>query len=227
MSQQNQKHPNEDCVDRVEALFSMSVGLLSEVTPPLRAASIKWDDESVQLFFYYDGEISEDEIDSISCVSTEVIASFSENIQLKDDVILRIDYPKPIPHQGELVYYRKEPMSPAQRAQLYTRYPSYKGLDSQNHIEEILTLNRALWGRVSPQLRKAVISWNNRKGLLVFYYDGKISEEDRQLSESVRNEFLDYYPDYELQLEIIRLDLPHWLPRNDEERPLYRRRESL
>lgn len=223
MSQQNKKTPNED---RVEALFSMSVGLLSEVTPPLRAASIKWDDESVQLFFYYDGEISEDEIDSISCVSTEVISDFPEYM-LKDDVILRIDYPKPIPHQGELVYYRKEPMSPAQRAQLYARYPSYKGLDPQNHIEEILTLNRALWGRVSPQLRKVNIAWNNKKGQLSFYYDGEISEEDRQLSESVRKEFLDYYPDYELQLEIIRLDLPHWLPQNDEGRELYRRRESL
>lgn len=225
MSQQNQKNNKKYLIDRARAILSMSRALLTEVVPALRAASIKWDDKIIKLFFYYDGEISENEIDSISCVSAEVISDYPEH-QLEEDSILRVDYPQQILYEGDLVYYRKELMTDLQRSFLLTKCFLCKGLCFDCCVEKFLILNRALWGRVSPQLRMVNVYWNDPKGRLVFYYDGEISEEDRQLSEAVRQEFLEYYPNYELELDIIRLDCPLWLPQDETGRTLFLRREN-
>ena len=105
MSQPNQN--NDDKINRVGAILSMNRALWGEVSPPLRAARIKWDDKVIYLFFYYDGEISEEDHESAECVSTEVISDFPE-YQLEVDII-RIDYPKAIPQEGgETVYRRRE-----------------------------------------------------------------------------------------------------------------------
>ncbi len=84
----------------------MNRALWGEVAPALRKASVKWDDNSVDLYFYYDGQISEEDRESAECVATEFIASYPEyelNVH-----ILRWDYPKQIPNEGELVYCRRE-----------------------------------------------------------------------------------------------------------------------
>jgi hypothetical protein len=82
-------------------------GLIGEVSPKLRAAAVEEQDNVIILFFYFDGEISEEDAESAQCVGTEVIADFPEH---KIDVRLeRIDYPGLIPSIGELVYKRREP----------------------------------------------------------------------------------------------------------------------
>jgi len=89
----------------------MSRALWGEVSPALRAAKIAWDKDSVHLYFYYDGEISEEDHESAECVATEVSSDFPEH-ELEID-ILRWDYPKPIPQEGlETVYHRKEQKPP-------------------------------------------------------------------------------------------------------------------
>lgn len=86
----------------------MNRALWGEVSPALRAGRIKWDDEEIRLFFYYDGEISEEDHESAELVATKVIAGYPE-YRLEVD-ILRWDYPKPLPTDvGELVYKRREP----------------------------------------------------------------------------------------------------------------------
>ncbi|MBS0651800.1 MAG: hypothetical protein JSR93_11630 [Verrucomicrobia bacterium] len=80
---------------------------MGEVSPKLRAAAVEEQDNVIILFFYFDGEISEEDAESAQCVGTEVIADFPEH---KIDVRLeRIDYPGLIPSIGELVYKRREP----------------------------------------------------------------------------------------------------------------------
>ena len=107
MSQEDQKGNNYYKLDHVSAILSMSTALLGAVSPALRAAKITWDKDSVHLYFYYDGEIFEEDHESAECVATEVIADFPEH-QLEID-ILRWDYPKPIPQEGfENVYHRRE-----------------------------------------------------------------------------------------------------------------------
>ena len=87
----------------------MNRALWDEVSPPLRAAKVKWNEEEVHLFFYYDGEISEEDNESAERVATEFIAGYPE-YKLEVD-ILRWDYPKPIPQgDAQLVYQRREPL---------------------------------------------------------------------------------------------------------------------
>ena len=88
-------------------LLSLMRALWGEVSPALRAASIKLDNQTVHVFFFYDGEISDEDQESAECVATEVIASFP-NYKLEVD-IRRLDYPNPLPYvMGELVYKRRE-----------------------------------------------------------------------------------------------------------------------
>ena len=94
-------------ITRINAILSLSRGLWGEVFPSLRSASIDWNDDKIILYFYYDGEISEDDHESLECVATEVISDFPE--YGLDVNIERWDYPQKVPQIGELVYYRKEP----------------------------------------------------------------------------------------------------------------------
>jgi hypothetical protein len=106
LSQQNQNE-KKSSLDRVEAIVSLNRALWGEVSPALRAAKIKCDEKSIHLFFYYDGEISEEDNESAECVATEVIADYPKH-KLEVD-ILRWDFPKPIPqNEGDLVYRRRE-----------------------------------------------------------------------------------------------------------------------
>lgn len=109
MFQQDQNN-HQYRINRVDAILSLNRALIGEVFSQLRAAKIQWDDETVSLFFYYDGEISEENQESLECVATEVIADFSYH---KLEVnINRCDYPICIPQSEEsniaLVYRRKE-----------------------------------------------------------------------------------------------------------------------
>ncbi|MDE3046173.1 MAG: hypothetical protein KGJ02_05975 [Verrucomicrobiota bacterium] len=107
MSQQHQKNNKKDYpLDPISAILSMNRALWGEVAPALRAAKVSWDEETVHLYFYYDGEISEEDHESAECVATEFIAEYPE---YKLEVhILRLDYPNSIPEEGKLVYYRRE-----------------------------------------------------------------------------------------------------------------------
>ena len=110
MSQQDQNERNYK-IDRAKAILSMNRALWGAVSPALRAAKIAWDKDSIHLYFYYDGEISEEDWESSECVATEVISDFPDH-KLEID-ILRWDYPKPIPQEGlETVYHRREPKPP-------------------------------------------------------------------------------------------------------------------
>ncbi len=57
-------------INYASAILSMNRALLGEIAPALRAARIKWDEKEVHLYFYYDGEISEDDRESAECAAT-------------------------------------------------------------------------------------------------------------------------------------------------------------
>src|ERR1700733_14322379 len=100
LSQQD-PNPKYYKIDRASALLSFNRALWGEVSPKLRCAKILWDKSTIRLFFYYDGDISEEDHESSECAATEVIADFPEH-QL-DVQIIRLDHPKPIPKEGETV----------------------------------------------------------------------------------------------------------------------------
>lgn len=88
-------------------LVAVQQALLGEVGPRLRAIMVDYDDSSIELDAFYDGEVDEDDREAMSCVETELIAIFPEthNITVR---IHRRDYPALIPKDKVWVYYRKE-----------------------------------------------------------------------------------------------------------------------
>ncbi|PWU15455.1 MAG: hypothetical protein C5B45_02575 [Chlamydiae bacterium] len=91
------------------ALLATQHALLSVVTPELRAVVIDVCKKEKLLYmcFYYEGEISEENLDLWQCAITE--ASDLEPDCVLDDRIKRLDYPQEIPSRGRYAYLRKEP----------------------------------------------------------------------------------------------------------------------
>lgn len=77
------------------------------VTPNLRKVSVQEKDRIISLYFYYDQEPSEEEIDLSEDAVTEVIADFAETFTISSKRIL-IAYPEKIIFEGYLIYSRFE-----------------------------------------------------------------------------------------------------------------------
>jgi hypothetical protein len=94
---------------RTSVLLSIQRALLGEVRPTLRCVTVGWDSDSIRILCYFDGEISEDDRESMECVLTEVIASFppSEGDRIQLDCVRR-DAPGPIDFLKSTVYRRHE-----------------------------------------------------------------------------------------------------------------------
>ena len=73
----------------------------------------------------------------------------------------------------------------------------------------MLSAQRALLGEVPPSLRMAALDWDEKWIYLRCYFDGPISEEDRESMESVTTEMIaDFFPELNVELQVIRLDVP-------------------
>lgn len=216
--QNNKDHP----MTCAKAILSMNRALIVEASPTLRAALISWNDEEIHLFFYYDGEISEEDNESAECAATEVIAGYPE-YALEID-ILRWDAPKPIPQTGELVYHRRE------KSEILLSIPQVKDfIDQPLRIRIILSTIFALINEVSPTLRRVEVSSDENHILVCFYYDGPISEEDANSVESTRSKVMRDFPSHEVKVSVLQWDYPKWLPQVMGEkapRCVYRRREE-
>jgi hypothetical protein len=94
---------------RCEVLLSLQRALLGEVTPRLRAVTVKYAESSVHFEAYFDGEVSDEDRESMSLVETEVMADFPSDHLITHEVI-RLDAPALIPKDRTWVYYRKEPL---------------------------------------------------------------------------------------------------------------------
>lgn len=77
------------------------------VTPNLRKVSIQEKDHVISLYFYYDQEPSEEEIDLSEDAATEVIADFPDPFLIACNRHM-IAYPEKINVQGYLIYSRFE-----------------------------------------------------------------------------------------------------------------------
>jgi hypothetical protein len=77
------------------------------VTPNLRKVSIQEKDDVISLYFYYDQEPSEEEIELSEDAATEVIADFPEPFLISCNRCV-IAYPEKINFHGYLIYSRFE-----------------------------------------------------------------------------------------------------------------------
>jgi hypothetical protein len=91
-------------------LLSINRGLWGEVPPQLRHVMAKFDSKTIEIRFFIDGAVSDEDVESARCVATEVLADFP-NHHVKEQCV-QLDYPSKIPF-GEgwrTIYQRKEPI---------------------------------------------------------------------------------------------------------------------
>lgn len=90
-----------------EVLVAVQQALLGEVSARLRAVTVSYDDKSIHLDCYYDGDITDEDREAMSCVETELMAVFPETHSVTHSV-QRKDYPSPIPKETAWAFFRKE-----------------------------------------------------------------------------------------------------------------------
>lgn len=96
-------------METYKLLLSGGRALWGTVTPNLRKASIREEeDEMITIYFYYDTAPSELEKDLAECAATEVIADFPAPYGI-NCVKKVISYPKRVEVEGNLIYSRYEP----------------------------------------------------------------------------------------------------------------------
>lgn len=89
------------------AKASLQRALLGYVLDNVRAIVFSFGKGSLSIRFYIDGEILEANIESSSCVETEVMADYDSTCGVSVEC-LRVDYPAPIEDQGVWVFNRQE-----------------------------------------------------------------------------------------------------------------------
>ena len=94
---------------RAALLLSVQRALLSEIPPRLRAVACGQKADAFVISFYFDGDISDSDRESVSSVETEVLADLSDNQPLKIECS-RCDYPQPLPLPQNMIlaYARRE-----------------------------------------------------------------------------------------------------------------------
>ncbi len=90
----------------------------------------------------------------------------------------------------------------------------------------LLTLQVALLGEVSPQLRAVVCSWGNADIHVRAVFDGEIKNDDWESMNDVEAEVIASFPKHKVHLECVRRDAPESLRDLWLMAMVYRRRES-
>lgn len=96
----------EDSHNYSYLMLAAQRGMLGEVGPSLRAVAVDWINNDIVVYFYNDGEITEELHDDFISITTDITTHF--NNAMVDEKIIRLDYPKPLPFHEHWVYRRKE-----------------------------------------------------------------------------------------------------------------------
>ena len=87
--------------------MALQQALLGEVSNRLRAVTVSFNENSIHFEAIFDGTIVDDDLESMSCVETELMALFPSSHAVTHTV-RRSDYPEPIPKDRVWAFYRKE-----------------------------------------------------------------------------------------------------------------------
>ncbi len=74
--------------------------------------------------------------------------------------------------------------------------------------EMLLSAQKALLGAVGPNLRGCTIGWTKTKITWLCYFDGPMSDEDKELMRCVGTEIIADFPDMMIEEKMVRLDAP-------------------
>lgn len=97
---------DKETLRRIRILLSLQKALIGSITSHLRAINVGWDESHITIYFFYDGEISEEDREESECVATEVLSAFPENTVTAHHI--RCDEPEKIPELGSDVIFRRK-----------------------------------------------------------------------------------------------------------------------
>lgn len=218
--------------------LSAQRALTTNVTPNLRAACVRVEEKSDDYerettigAFFFDGEYSDDEGEMVDVAVTEISADFpwteTKDYRDSDTQIQRVDYPQEMPLFDELVYLRYEP-----------GYEMYRNRLPREHFSEVsyvtirLSLQKALLGRVTPNLREVVVHKDEQKFTVYFYYDNAPSTIELMLEKLVE---ADLHEDFaalcddgkSIEVKIVQLPYPQRITGLDGGWSVYARYEKI
>jgi hypothetical protein len=200
------------------ALLCVQSALVNAVAPQLRAVTVGIDEieKKVVLYFFYDGEITEELYETASLVGTDTNHPYYRN----SEHIVRLDYPKKIPIFGKLAFLRKESHLP----HLIKENRSFLLAEFRPLSVYCLDMQEALLGKITPALRHVSVGIDIAQKKLIphFIYDGKVSEDDRNLAIAAIQESRISFPEYEIGSWVERLDFPSKISVHDARAAYYR-----
>ena len=89
--------------------LSLQRALLCEISSNLRMVAVDWDNNKIEiiLYFYFDGFISQENKDSVNCITGEFSGDFDQEAKMIEKSI-RWDFPKELPLHMCTVFRRLE-----------------------------------------------------------------------------------------------------------------------
>lgn len=98
--------------ERARLLLAVQRALLGTTSPSLYGVcaglnSTGLDSTTIVLTFYIGPEATDDELDDLRAVGAEVVADFTENFRVEDNVNVVLNADQPLPTAGEWVYLRR------------------------------------------------------------------------------------------------------------------------
>jgi hypothetical protein len=85
---------------------ALQVALLGAITPNLRAIDVSFDNNNIELFFYYENPPSEEEVELTGIVENKVHADFIETSIVTERIVLPMS--ERIPEKLLRIYHRSE-----------------------------------------------------------------------------------------------------------------------
>lgn len=205
-------------INPIKLRLSSLRALWGHVTSDLRAVCIKEEHQDVIVVFFCD-ELSEELEDSAQVTTTEIISDIPEGenhyLPMIETLFVCEAYPKPMALFEHLVYLRYE-----EGCDRYRELVQKESFSIVNLPNLRLSGQRALLGRVTPNLRRIAIVNKDNNVRFYFYYDGEIADLERRLAHDalreVRSDFsLATPPTFDLLL--VRTDFPERIFLPDEE----------
>ena len=197
-------------------ILGTQIHLLGLVRPQLRAVKVNIVGNKAVLWFYYDGEISQND-EKAADVVLPLFRKFTRACMFRSKYVRRWDYPRKIPEGGYYVYLRDE--SIFKNTELESKVPFSKvyfnGDCCSPFCDFRLLSAYALLGKVRPNLRavKGEINEMENRIYLWFYFNGEMSAEDTKIATMVGETIVSIFgTNYSFESCSDRLDYPHEIP---------------
>lgn len=203
---------------QIKVLIYAQGGLLGEILPDLRAVSVGFHQDTVNLFCYFHGEYRDDYWDEMSSMETETSCGYLDGKM--GFACIRCDEPIPIPLRGEMfVFVRKESIPtfdkeksfhPIQSLRSHSIPTSFSLPERRVHI--LLSIQYALLGVVGKNVRFVSLEWTDHTITVYCIFHGKILDQDLEAMKRVQQEMSQDFPRDIVNIEGIRCDYPKPCP---------------